>query len=532
MQFVIKLFASGDAKNYYKTNRLECYILIALVLSMFGNWALNFSFSYWLLSFSGIQETNHLYILFLHIWLLIVVAIELGKVATKPTIWKISPPWLFIISFIVLIAIGSSVLMLPEMTTSGDGMNFIDALFTSVSANCVTGLTVVDVATFFTIKGKIWLLFLIQIGGLNIISFATFFISKYHKAITSNRSDDTVKEVMHTKSLEGDATKNMLKKVIFTTLIIEFIGTLVLYHLWGDTLSFSSSFDKVFYSIFHSVSAFNNAGFTLFTNGFTNAAVVTNYSIHILITLLIILGGIGFTTIWDIINLKDIFKKDAKKSPFRTGSIVAIVTSLILITGGCFFYIWFEGNSSLQNHSDYGKYVTAFFQSVTARTAGFNTTEIGGLGIPIIIMLIVWMFIGASSGSTGGGIKTSTLFVLIMAFWEKIRGKSSQLSGMIKDLISKALTILYYSVSTVFMGTFILLITERNQEFVDLLFEAVSAFGTVGLSTGITSELSTTGQIVIMSLMFVGRIGPLALAYTLIKGIEIQKASPEGIMIG
>ncbi len=499
---------------------------------MLINWLMDFSISQWMLSFTGIQEINHLYILFLHIWVLIIVAIELGKVATKHTIWKLSPPWLFITSFVVLIVIGSSLFMLPEMTTSGNGMAFKDALFTSVSANCVTGLTIVDVSTFFTIKGKILLMVLIQFGGLNIISFATFFISKYHKVITSTRTDETIKEVLHTKSLEGDATKNMLRKVIYTTLVIELAGAVALYHFWDETISFSSNFNKLFYSIFHSISAFNNAGFTLFTEGFINASIVTNYTVHIIIAVLIVLGGIGFTTLWDLTKLKHIFNKKIKPSPFRKSSIVAITTSLLLILIGGFYYVIQEQNDSLQNLSDFGVYVTGFFQSITARTAGFNTADIGNLSMPVIVMLILWMFIGASSGSTGGGIKTSTLYVLILSLWERIRGKSSHVSEMIRDLFKKAMTILVYSLLVVAVGVVLLMFTEEDQKWIDLIFEAVSAYGTVGLSRGITDKLSTSGQFIIMILMFIGRIGPLALAYTLIKGIEVQQGTSEGVMIG
>ena len=532
IQFAIKWLTNNNRNEYLKSNRLEHYILLVLVFSMVIDWAMDFSISQWLLSFTGIQAINHLYILFLHIWVLIIVAIELGKVATKHTIWKLSPPWLFIISFIVLIVIGCSLFMLPEMTTSGKGMAFKDALFTSVSANCVTGLTIVDVSTFFTLKGKLLLLILIQLGGVNIISFATFFISKYHKVITSTRSDETVKEVLHTKSLEGNATKNMLRKVIYTTLIIELAGALALYNFWSENISFSSNFNKIFNSMFHSVSAFNNAGFTLFSDGFTNTSLITNYSVHIIIALLIVLGGLGFTTLWDLTKLKVNFNKKVKRSPFRKSSIVAIATSLVLIFIGAFFYIILEQDTSLQNHSELGVYVTGFFQSITARTAGFNTVDIGGLSTSVIIMLVVWMFIGASSGSTGGGIKTSTLYVLILSLWKKIRGKPSHVSEMIKDLFKKAMTILIYSLLVVAVAIIILMFSEKDKNFLDLLFEAVSAYGTVGLSTGITANLSTTGQVVIMILMFTGRIGPLALAYTLVKRIEIQKINPEGIMIG
>ena len=260
--------------------------------------------------------------------------------------------------------------------------------------------------------------------------------------------------------------------------------------------------------------------------------VVSNYSVHLIIAGLIVLGGIGFTSIWDLTKLKNIFIKKSAPSPFRKSSVVAVSTSIVLIVLGTIFYLFQERGTSLHNYSDYGSYITAFFQSVTARTAGFNTVTIDSLSIPVLIMLIIWMFIGASSGSTGGGIKTSTLYVLILSMWERITRKTSRLSKLIRDLFKKAVTILIYSLAVVIAGTILLLITDGEKGFVSLLFEAVSAFGTVGLSMGITKELSQAGQIIIMLLMFIGRIGPLALAYTLIKNIEIQKEPTQGIMIG
>ena len=495
---------------------------------MLMNWLLDFSVARLLLSFTGIENHDHVFVLFLHVWLLLIVGIELGKATSRTTVWKLSPPVLFILSFVVLIIIGSSLLMLPEMSANKQGISFVDALFTSISANCVTGLIVVDTATFFSFKGKLLILMLIQLGGLNIIAFATYFISFFRKSVEGNRNITTIKELLHTDNLES--TKNMVKMVVLTTLVIEFIGTIILYQQWDPEIGFADNTEKLFYSAFHAISAFNNAGFTLFTDGFAHAAVQNTFALHIAIAILIILGGLGFTTIQDTFS---IFKQRFNmKLPMQ--SKIAWVSTIVLIGIGTFIFYFVESENSLSEQGFSQSMITSFFQSVTARTAGFNTVDFSNVTTIALAGTMVLMFIGASSGSTGGGIKTSTFTVLLLAVVKR-KEKSNDYgkSFLTSVLVKKAKTILLYSVGVIVGSIIILMIVEPDKTLIQLSFEEISAFGTVGLSTGITSELSTAGKSIIMASMFIGRIGPLALAYALIKKIQISKIKTEqGIMIG
>lgn len=528
IQFTLRAKGSGDYKNYLRKNQLEYYLFFLLFLELIMNSLIDFSIISLLLSYSGIANTNHVYVLSLHIILLLIAGIELGKATSRSTIWKLSPPILFILSFVVLIVVGSSLLMLPEMTTDKQGMSFINALFTSISANCVTGLIVVDTATYFTIKGKLLILLLIQLGGLNIITFATYFISFLRRKIKSMHVL-SIKELLHTDSLQN--TKKMVKMVILTSLIIEFIGAIVIYHQWTPDIGFANNQEKLFYSFFHAISAFNNAGFSLFTNGFTNTNVNTLYSIHITITVLIILGGLGFTTLHDTFNLNNL-RREKSKIPLQ--SKIALYSSIALITIGAIIFYVFENNNTLSELNTIERIITSFFQSVTTRTAGFNSVDFGNVTVVVIVTTLLLMFIGASSGSTGGGIKTSTFVVLALAFLKRNEKKENYGNSFLTTvLVNKAFAILFYSIAIITVGVIILYLSEGDKNFVDLLFEEISAFGTVGLSTGITSQLSNIGKSVIMASMFIGRIGPLALAYALIKTARIDDDKKEqGIMIG
>jgi len=533
IQFVLRAWMSGAFNKYLSENKLEYFLFFALVVEMAIGQILGFSVAGRLLSFTGIENHDHVFILFLHIWLLLIVGIELGKATTRSTIWKLSPPILFILSFVVLIIVGSSLLMLPEMTIDQQGISFVDALFTSISANCVTGLTVVDTATYFSIKGKVLILLLVQLGGLNVIAFATYFISFFRTTLTGQGNVATIRELLHTNNL--GSTQNMVKKVVITTLVTEFIGTMILYQQWSPSLAFTTKGEKLFYSAFHAISAFNNAGFTLFTDGFTNARLQGAFPMHITIAILIVLGGIGFTTIQDIFhpeNLARSFKKGNFKIPVQ--SAIALISSALLIIVGAALFFVLENSNSMVQQSNLAGIVTSFFQSITARTAGFNTVDIGGVTTATLALMMVLMFIGASSGSTGGGIKTSTFAVLILAQWKRRERENNYGNSFLTvNLVRKATSILLYSLVVIIVGTVILMLVEPEKTFSGLLFEEISAIGTVGLSTGITSDLSPIGKVVIMVSMFIGRVGPLALAYALIKSATANVGNQEkGIMIG
>lgn len=527
LQFSIRGYISGDFSAYLRRYLGEFILFILLIIEWILTLTTDFSLIKLLSNSTDLENHDHLYMLILHVWLLIFVGIELGKATSRNTIWKLSPPILFILSFLVIIIVGSSLLMLPEMTVNKQGLSFQDALFTSISANCVTGLTVVDTATYFSMKGKVLIMILIQLGGLNIIAFATYFISFFRKSVEGTRNVSALKELLHTDHL--DDTRKMVKMVIVTTLIIEFIGAIVLYNQWGD-IEFSNGAEKMFFSIFHSVSAFNNAGFTLFTDGFTNPLLDQSFNIHLTIAILVILGGLGFTVLSD--SYRSI--KYRFRIKLELQSRIALISSLVLLFIGMTLFYSIESGNTLNYESVSGNLITSFFQSVTARTAGFNTVPFEEVSLAGLILIMALMFIGASSGSTGGGIKTSTFTVILFAIIKKRQRLSNYGSSFLTNvLVKKALYICLYSIGVISVSIFLLYLIEPDKRLIDLCFEEISAFGTVGLSTRITPDLTIAGKSVIMVSMFIGRIGPLALAYSLIRTVKpIDNKAESGLMLG
>jgi len=517
---------------YLKKNGIEYFLFVFLLIEWILSYLLDFSLVRILASTSNIENHDHLYMLLLHSWLLLFVAIELGKATRRRTIWQLSPPVLFVLSFTVLTIIGSSLLMLPEMTVTKESMPFVDAFFTSISANCVTGLTVVDTATYFSLKGKVLILVLIQLGGLNIIGFATYFISNFRNRTIAEKHGQSIKELLHTDNLSRN--KSLIKRVIITSLLIEFVGTILIYNAWDQSILFSNNGDKLFHSIFHSVSAFNNAGFTLFTDGLTNSSVSNLYSIHVIIAVLIVMGGIGFLTLEEIFNPKKLRSIYKKKTKLSVQSKISLYSAASLVVIGTVLFYLFESGNTLSNKDSAEGFITSFFQSITTRTAGFNTVDFSEVSSGFLIVALILMFIGASSGSTAGGVKTSTITVLLLSFWKRKNKKDDYGNSFLtRSLVKKAISLVIYSFCVIAISTVLLVIFEPNHSFMQLLFEEVSAFGTVGLSTGITSDLSATGKAIIMSSMFIGRIGPLALAYSLIKSVPFKTSEKEkGIMLG
>jgi len=529
VQFLIRGGLSSSIQWFFKENWFEYYLYIFLSIELLMTWTMDFSLIHLSVILMDVENFNHFYVLLLHVFLILIVGIELGQATIRSTVWRLSPPILFVLSYVILVVIGSSLMMLPEVTASGEGMDFVDALFTSISANCVTGLAVVDTATYFSFKGKFLLMILIQIGGLNIIAFATYFIVCFQKKNTTFQTAASIKEMLNVEKLED--VKRLVWLVVVTSLSIELVGAIIIYNQWGANMFFASNEEKVFFSFFHAVSAFNNAGFTLLTDGFTNEHVQQSYGLHFVIAWLIILGGIGFST------LEELYKRvkqwrTLSWTSFTLQSRIAIASSAILIMVGMTLFMVLE-HSTLEGQSTFGAFVTAFFQSVTTRTAGFNTVDFGSLSIGMLGFFMLLMIIGASSGSTGGGIKTSTFMTLLVSAINRFRLTPLKEHPLLhRSLLKKALTILYYSLTVIGVGFIILFFVESNLSPTDLLFEQISAFGTVGLSTGITSKLSVIGKTVIMITMFVGRIGSLALAYALIPQISIYEEEPAELMIG
>lgn len=408
------------------------------------------------------------------------------------------------------------------MTVSG--IKPIDALFTSTSACCVTGLVVVDTSMCFTLKGKTIIMFLIQAGGLNIISFATLFATFYRNS-AGIKMQSLIKDIVSTDKLSN--TRELLRKIFLYSIFIELTGAVLLFITWPNELIFRGIGEKIYFSLFHSVSAFNNAGFALFTDNLYTITVKHAYNLQLVIAALIFLGGIGFIVLEDVFSLKNIReRRKIKWKRLHAHSRIALYTSGILIGAGALVLFLVEYKNTLSGYGVYGSIVSSLFQSVTCRTAGFNTVDISHLGQPIIIFMMFLMFIGASPGSTGGGIKTTTFSVILRSAISTIKGRKNVeivKHTISSDTISRAYSIALFSISLIFISTFALSITEPDKSFLSLLFEEISAFGTVGLSTGITSSLSFAGKSIIILTMYIGRIGTLTLALAITKRVIFTK---------
>lgn len=515
LKYLVDILYSYEPFKLIRETWFEGLLLFLIII----NSTSRFIFDESLLNLLGEKiELFHLenfYMLFIQCYFFVLVGIGLGKASPKLSFLKLNPPRLLIISFILLILLGTSLLMMPEMTKEVDTMPFFDALFTSISACCVTGLIVVDTATYFTQKGHIILMFLIQLGGLNIISFATLF-AIFSKKGLGIKHQTILQENFSSESLLSG--KGLLRKIFLFSFFIELIGILLIYFTWSPQIKFQHVEEQLFYSIFHSVSAFNNAGFTLFTDGLNNPLLQSSYNLHIIVGLLILLGAIGFPVIEDLVNFNRI--KKAIKTPWmglKLSTKISFYSSLFLIAFGMLSFYFLEQQNTLNGMKLDGQLVTSFFQSIS-RTAGFNTVDISMVGTPMLIIFIFLMFIGGAPGSFGGGVKTSTFTLIIYSAMNTIRGQKRIEIGkrtISPELLHKAFTIFLFSSSAIFLAIFILSISDGDKGLMPIAFEAVSAFSTVGLSTGITSELSYFGKVIIMICMFVGRIGTLTLAFAL-----------------
>ena len=489
---------------------------------------------------AGIRGFADLSTLFVQVYFLIAVIIGIGKGGSVFPRFKLNPALIFIASFALIIFGGTGLLMLPEMTTPGNGMNFLDALFTSTSATCVTGLMVEDTSTFFTFKGHVVLLGLIKLGGLNIIAFGSFLMLAARFGLQV-KQHDVIEDFVNKDTFVS--AKSMLRKVVIWSTGMELLGGLVMYFLWDERVPFVNNGEKVFSSIFHAVSAFNNAGISLFSDGLYNEAIRDNYFVHWTVTILVFFGALGMVALFDLFDyraLRERMRAPWKRIRFMTK--IALYFSLALVLVGAIGYYLLEYNNTLAGMDQFGKITTSFFQSVT-RTSGFNSVDIGAVGVPGLFMLLVLMFIGSSSSSTGGGIKTSTFAIVAADVLATIKGAPN--TELFKRTITPILKSRAYSVLLFFivfdvLGVFFLSITEseilamEGRDLLDLAFEEVSALGTVGLSTGITALLSPLGKLIIIVSMFIGRVGTLTVAFAVgVKIISKNYKYPDGhTMVG
>jgi len=439
---------------------------------------------------------------------------------------NVPPALLFSGSFLIIIFIGSGLLMLPKAHVIP--LTFLDSLFTSVSAVCVTGLIVVDTATVFSPLGKIIILCLIQIGGLGIMTLTGFFSFVFASG-SSFRDRLLLKEIFSSQSLES--LFKLLTKIILWTFITEGIGAIIIFY----SLDIDSD-NKFLFAIFHSISAFCNAGFSTLSDGLFSTGLKHNYNIQIAIAFLIILGGIGFPV---LLNIYSFFKqvtivlirKIIRKRIYLihnqmniSGRIAVLMTFVLIVLGTGLYYL-FESGNSISGLSSTDKIIVSFFGSVSARTAGFNITDISLWGYPTIFLMIILMWIGASPGSTGGGIKTTTFAIAFRSAYNSIKGRQYLKMGnreIGSSTIARVLAIISLSLLVITIGFFCLMISEPSKNPVHLLFEAVSAFSTVGLSLAETSTFSHNGKLVVICLMFIGRVGPLTLLTGLLLSNKVK----------
>jgi len=415
--------------------------------------------------------------------------------------------------FLITILIGTILLLLPWATHRG--ISFIDALFTATSATCVTGLVVKNTGIDFTLFGQIVILFLIQLGGLGIMTGAAFVYLFLKKGI-GIRAGLGLKTILGKEYITE--VRSTIKFIVKSTLLIETIGTILLF-IWWRSIFFETS-QLAFYSVFHSVSAFCNAGFSLFRNSLENFR--GDIGLNVLISLLIILGGMGFLVLRDVQHkITSFFKKEKTKLTLHS-KLVLISTLLLIFLGASLFYIFERENLNFLTGKE--MVLTSFFQSITARTAGFNTVNIGELSSPTLLLLMFLMFIGGAPGGTAGGIKVISLaliFLSIISFFK--RKEEIVIFGRAIPRIYFRNVFILASIYLLFcLVIFLLMLYIEKGGFEEILFETFSAIGTVGLSTGITPHLSVFGKILITISMFVGRLLPLSLA--IVGSREILKA--------
>lgn len=449
---------------------------------------------------------------------------------------NLSPAQALVIYYAAAILLGTLLLATP-WAAHGVPLAFLDALFTATSAQCVTGLIVVDTGTKLTLFGQCIVLVLIQIGGLGIMTFSVYLFI-YLKVGVSTRGRWIINEtLMHTPV---SSWRDLIRGVFLMTLVIEAVGALLLAFAFVPVLGF---WKGVYSAVFHSISAFCNAGFSLFADsliGFRDDPLV-----NLTVMGLIILGGIGFLVIRELIQVgKAWAKKRSQRAKLSLHTKIVLVTSSFLIIYGAVMIGWLESENALTNMPLMEGLWTAFFQSVTARTAGFNTIDLNTFRAPTVFLVIFLMFVGASPGSAGGGVKTTSLALFFAIFYNRLRGNqhTSLFRRTIPDeAITKALALVLLAIILIALALFGLMIVqtpdtahENMREFLGYTFEAFSAFGTVGLSIGATAKLNSLGKLIIILLMFIGRVGLLTMAFAIAGRIRryAPRYAEENIMIG
>ncbi|OEU64650.1 MAG: ATPase [Desulfobacterales bacterium S5133MH16] len=447
---------------------------------------------------------------------------------------KMHPGTILLSSYLVTIGVGTFLLLLPASTVSGT-ISLIDAIFTATSAVCVTGLIVVDTGSYFTLFGQHVILALIQLGGLGVMTVSVTIFLMIGKKVSFKQRMAMQDLFAHTPR---EDINQLVKSILWFTVITELSGILLLTFHWTKEFPLT---EALYMAVFHSVSAFCNAGFSLFANSFMD--YTGDVFINVVICTLIIFGGIGFPVVYDI--YKTVLRSQGKRVKLSVQTKTVLITTGILILAGTAVFWSVEQNASIQGHSFVGRFLTSLFQSITCRTAGFNTINIATLGNATLAFMIFLMYVGASPGSCGGGVKKTTPAVLGKFAWSRMRNKirvNMFKKSIPKDTVTKSTSLVVISMTIILSAFFLLLLStpenmdsgEHHSQFLSYFFEVVSAFGTVGLSMGATTQMTCPGKFLIIIIMLIGRVGVLTFSY-LIAGVELITGieyAEENIMIG
>lgn len=522
--YTIRLFSKSEK---YRTSRLVIeifiilFLLIAAVFNLIG-FQIDQNFRIANLQIKSFLVNLLIFILFL---------IELSRWSLAINKLKVHPAVVFIMSFVLVIVIGTGMLMLPNATTNG--ISLVDALFTSTSAVCVTGLIVLDTSKDFTFMGQFIIMVLFQVGGLGMMTFTSFF-GFFFKGGYSLQNQLFLKDYINEENI-GRINSTLVKIIVFT-IVVEGMAAMLVFSLIDKGL-FQGFGDRLFFSVFHAISGFCNAGFSTLQNGLYESGFRLEYNVHLIIAMTIIIGGIGFPVVVGYFNYlrhvfigtkKLIFKGAEYKHVPRVVNInikLIVYTTFILLVIGFVSYYHFESEHTLKGLSGYGKIVTAFFGSVTPRTAGFNTVDMTAMAVPTVLIYLILMWIGASPGSTGGGLKTSTFAVAVLNTLSVAKGKtkvevfSREISG---ETIRKAFAVIQLSFLVIGLGVFLVMLFNPELHILEVAFEIFSAFSTVGLSLGITAKLTTASKLVVTLIMFLGRVGTLTVLVAFIKKARSQ----------
>ncbi|MAM20211.1 MAG: potassium transporter TrkG [Christiangramia sp.] len=480
-------------------------------------------------SFFFLEVLNKMFYLYLALFIFFIR--EFSTVEFKFRNEHLNPAQLFIISFLSIILLGACLLMLPKATHNG--ISFLDALFTSTSAVCVTGLIVVDTGSYFTAFGQGVLVLLMQLGGLGIMTFASYF-SYFFRGQTSYKSQLMLKDATNSEKI-GEVI-GVLKKILYITIIVELVGAFLIYiSLSKKEIGMIS--DRIFFSLFHAVSGFCNAGFSTLENSLYEPAFRFNYPLQLVIAALFILGGIGFPIVLNLYkystySIKNFLLRFTRKdklvySPWviNLNTRIVIVTTSILLAVGTIGFYGFEYNNTLAEHNWFGKIVVAFFGAATPRTAGFNSVDMTQLHFSTLMLTFLLMWIGASPASTGGGIKTSTIAIATLNFFSLARGKN-RIEVYKREIsnasVRRAFAIISLSLMVIGFSVFLIASFDEDKTLLSIAFESFSAYSTVGLSTGITADLSAYSKIVIIFTMFIGRVSMLTIMIALLRRVKHQ----------